>query len=482
MQKKEIALLIVLCFLSRLPQLLSQHLILDGDESIVGLMAKHLYEGKGLPVYFYGQSYGFSIIEVLVIDLFYLFFGITDIAVKLAMLSLWTLGLLLFYLSLKQFSKKQSYLPFFISLLLIFAPVWTVWSMKARGGYISAFVIFNFISYLLFLQQKNRSFLFYVLIGFCLVLLAECQALFLPGLLPILIYRLIPASRLKAGLGILSGLIPTAFVVYLLKKGQSTYWAPQVFKFDQDWMANLVKIPEQIYTNMCGTDYYWELLPLTGLNTAIAIGFTVLILGTPLMALFRMILKKGDSLYSIFSLSILATLFYLIFLDGFSARYLLPLFGFFLFALFVFFDHLSLKPWLGLVFSIPMLVLTYNSFSFKDYTFGTQTRSSLMAVCKELEAKKIEGVFCNDGLLQWQLMFYSKEKLIARFVYPSDRYQPYVQKVNQTFQTKKEAVVMLGFNNFMPLNANDPRIIVAKNYLVYFQPNEEVLKQYGFQF
>lgn len=61
---KQILVIILLCFASRLPQILSSNLFLDGDECIVGLMAKHLFEGIEFPLYFYGQFYGFSLLEV----------------------------------------------------------------------------------------------------------------------------------------------------------------------------------------------------------------------------------------------------------------------------------------------------------------------------------------------------------------------------------------------------------------------------------
>src|SRR5262249_47721494 len=40
---------------SRLPQLFSGDLLLDGDECILGLMAKHVAEGRDFPIFFYGQ-------------------------------------------------------------------------------------------------------------------------------------------------------------------------------------------------------------------------------------------------------------------------------------------------------------------------------------------------------------------------------------------------------------------------------------------
>src|SRR5690554_1188900 len=99
--KYAILIIILLSIVSRMPQLFSEHLILDGDECIVSLMAKHFLESKEVPFFFYGQSYGFSFIEVLFIRVFYFFLGPTEMAVKLAMLSMWTIGIVFFYKTLK---------------------------------------------------------------------------------------------------------------------------------------------------------------------------------------------------------------------------------------------------------------------------------------------------------------------------------------------------------------------------------------------
>ena len=95
--RKTLLLIVLLCIVTRLPQLLSDQLLLDSDECIVGLMAKHSSEGKDVQAYFYGQSYGFTLLETTTIRIFYSLFGISDIAVKMAMLLLWILGILLFF-------------------------------------------------------------------------------------------------------------------------------------------------------------------------------------------------------------------------------------------------------------------------------------------------------------------------------------------------------------------------------------------------
>jgi hypothetical protein len=47
----------------RLPQLLSPNLLLEGDECVLGLMGMHLARRREFPIFFYGQTYGLSVVE-----------------------------------------------------------------------------------------------------------------------------------------------------------------------------------------------------------------------------------------------------------------------------------------------------------------------------------------------------------------------------------------------------------------------------------
>ncbi|MGD8381070.1 MAG: hypothetical protein PVJ11_02910, partial [Syntrophobacterales bacterium] len=91
---------LVLIAMSRLPQLTTPVLNLDGDEAIVALMAKHVSEGQSLPVFFQGQCYGLSLLEVATGSLLFQYFGASAITLKAAMLLLWGLGWIFFVLAI----------------------------------------------------------------------------------------------------------------------------------------------------------------------------------------------------------------------------------------------------------------------------------------------------------------------------------------------------------------------------------------------
>src|SRR5687768_13604782 len=88
-----IAAVIAITIASRIPQLASPHLLLDGDECIAGLMAKHLAEGRAFPVFFYGQTYGLALVEAPTAAAVYLVAGMGPLQLKLSMLALWIAGI-----------------------------------------------------------------------------------------------------------------------------------------------------------------------------------------------------------------------------------------------------------------------------------------------------------------------------------------------------------------------------------------------------
>jgi len=121
----------------RLPQLTSGQVALDGDEAVVGLMARDLLDGRGLPIFFYGQRHGLAVFEVLPLAAAFHVFGITPIVVKATMLALWVVGGLFSVWAASRLGGRTA--GALVGLLLATMPVWIPWSMKARGGYVTAF-------------------------------------------------------------------------------------------------------------------------------------------------------------------------------------------------------------------------------------------------------------------------------------------------------------------------------------------------------
>jgi hypothetical protein len=132
-----LAALTGLSLISRLPQLLSPKLLLDGDESLLGLMARHVAQGREIPVFFYGQHYGLSTVEASAGALAFLVARTGAYPLKFAMLVLRTVGVVCLFLAQARLIGTRK--SFWITAVLVVTPAWADASMNARGGYITAF-------------------------------------------------------------------------------------------------------------------------------------------------------------------------------------------------------------------------------------------------------------------------------------------------------------------------------------------------------
>jgi len=134
-----VAAVVVGTVLTRLPQLLGPHVVLDGDEAVLSLMARRLARLEGLPLYFDGQKYGFSSLETAWVALHYAVLGASPIALKIAMLGLWSAGAAVLALALGRLAGPRA--AWIGALLIVLCPGWGAWSLKGRGGYVTAFLL-----------------------------------------------------------------------------------------------------------------------------------------------------------------------------------------------------------------------------------------------------------------------------------------------------------------------------------------------------
>lgn len=478
MPKKETFLIILLCFLSRLPQLLSNNLMLDGDECIVAVMAKHFYECRELPLYFYGQSYGFSLIEILFIDPFYFLFGISDISVKLAMLLMWTIGVVLFYKTLLLFNLKNSLIPICITLILIFAPAWAVWSMKARGGYLTSFLLTFIITSLIFNERINKKNWIWILTGILLILIFESQPLWLPGLFPLVIYKLYTSEKKKYGLILLGSIVCSEIIFLITKKNIVDVWHPQIFEFSSQMLHAIVDLPRRIYINLTGSYYIsWDIY-LNFITNFWAVCFTALVLSVPVI-LFLLRKKISTLILITFVFSVLGSLSYILLIGDNAARYMLPFLGYFLFLLAFILDATDLKPLVKIITVFFVVVGAISVYTFKDFRYKAHTKENVIHLIETLESKGIHHVFCANALLQWQLMFYSNERIIARFSTQGERYRHNLTAVNNAFRSDRKKVAITGT---LPERSKKWRefINVDDQFYINENPTDILLTNYGF--
>src|SRR5580704_9372043 len=308
--------LAAISLVSRLPQLLSPNLLLDGDECTLGLMARHLAQGKEFPIFFYGQHYGFSSVEAAAGALGFVLFGTGPLPLKVSMLALWTMGVLFLFLALSRLLGASR--SFWITTVLVLNPAWAVWSMKARGGYITSFTATAALLWLLMEERERPSVVRWLIAGVLTFIIYLAQPLWLPGVLPILVVAL--ASRRRM-LGALSYLSVTAAAIYVVR----TSGGPTLG--NSDLIGSLPGVAHQIYVNLTGAYYlWWTLDPPGPATTILAVVWCVMLPAAALMQLYRLLTRQYCLGSHLLFASVCSTLVAVwVLLRPRDARYLLPL-------------------------------------------------------------------------------------------------------------------------------------------------------------
>ncbi len=108
--------------------------VFDSDQAIVGLMAKHLGEGRALPVFTYGQDYQLAIEAWLAAPLFWLF-GPSVLALKLPLL---VINIALVWLLLVVLERELGLRPVLAlvvaSPFILVPPGTAIYFLEASGG------------------------------------------------------------------------------------------------------------------------------------------------------------------------------------------------------------------------------------------------------------------------------------------------------------------------------------------------------------
>ncbi|MDX5321659.1 MAG: hypothetical protein LPK45_11030, partial [Bacteroidota bacterium] len=193
--------LLLLAILSRIPLLYPDSMILDGDEALMGLMSIFQLEKGETPWYFWGQRYGFSLIEVSSISLFHLLLGYQHLAVKLGMMLVWLLALSgsFFFLN-EKLGKRWA---FVVVLLFALHPVWFYWSLKARGGYLTALAASSWLFYFSSIHHRINPWLLGLIIGSFLSLIFMSMKLWFPSSLALSL-GLVATSQKRASIYLVS--------------------------------------------------------------------------------------------------------------------------------------------------------------------------------------------------------------------------------------------------------------------------------------
>jgi hypothetical protein len=490
------AILVVAAGVSRLPQLTSPHLLLDGDEAILGLMAKHLAEGRDVPIFFYGQVYGLSFFEAAAGAVAFRLAGVGDVQLKLAMLAIWLVGVIAMFAALARLVGPRRSL--WASLVFVMLPAWAVWSMKARGGYLTAFAGTALLWYVLVSLRDRPRAASWSQAGALTAVVFLAQRLWLPGVLPVMAWLLVRQRRLSFALAYGAGLAAVIGAAMLVSGTSLAVLTEAPRGRNADLWGSLPFYLEQIYTHLTGFYYLWTAIdpgPLTALVAWLWYGLLVAML---IVHAWRLVSRRFLAISHVLCCSILSTLIATwVLVSAPEPRFLLPLSA--LLVAWVSVEVADLTSWLGVpdwaraaVAGSVIALGTLSQVEFGNYGFlwnrpddGVPERGRLQRAIDYLESHHVRHVFSTNGLLQWQLMFYSEEAIIARYTSGRDRYPSYVADVDRALAAG-EPVAVIGYarpmRDLVQSSGDHDALAIDDRYFVYLGADRDLLTSLGFRF
>jgi hypothetical protein len=455
--------------------------MLDGDECVVALMAKHAYLGKELPVYFWGQNYGFSLIEVLSILPFYAVIGINTLAVKLAMLCLWGVGVVFLYKAMLQINNRYKMLALLFALIIILCPAWVNWSMKARGGYLTSFTLSSIALYLLFYKGRINEYVRFAVLGLLLCLVYESQPFWLAGLLPLVLFRIVETRRWQPALACVATAVGVWALLLLAKSGVTEVYSIHPPELSTDVIITGIKrFPEYVYQSLQGNYLFAWYQDTNSYYTSFAKIFTALIFLVGLSGLLHLLFnRKGFGLFIAATLFIPLVLGYSMLTETMEGRYMLPLTGYTLLAVYIYMNRLNLSVpvHLGATYLVVAAAITTLLFTVRTQTM--YHRQALEESLDYLKEQNIRYVYATDCMLPWEVMFYSDEQILGRMFYFPGRYPVYDTMVDRALYAGEKTAVIGYWHAYAGLELDT--IDRETQYFISTNPTKEMLEK-AFQF
>ena len=475
----------------RMPQFTSDHLLPDQDECVIGMMANHFLKGENFPFFFYGQHYGLSTLEVLLVAAAIKIFGVSVLAIKWPMLLLYLGALTFLFLWIRQ--KLGLWMAFLITLLFAAEPTWLTWAMKARGGYLSALFIGFFLLYL-WSQARIKRYNF-LWSGLLLGLLYHFHLLWFICFVPLYIFYEWPNGIKK----ILAATVITAFIIilfHLIAQNSIELWYKPQTTFNPDinwqqWQKNFkIFLGGHFYF---GYAYNLKYGTLMALKLLYALHMSVFFIAIFLIAKQR----KLNELLLWFALVVFSFLLPLLAFKGvFHFRYWLPFSVCFIGLTVLVLKEIKWPHLKKIVAAIVLLIAffgyraghdiaqmdIYADYFIKDKKHKEQQIKDLIT---ELKKDQKEYYLCNDITLMWLVNYYANDVISLRWKINTDRHNRQVQQVNTYFK-KQQKIDLIGakisFKDWYRDTANLHMKWLSEDYYVITNPDQKILESHGFIF
>jgi hypothetical protein len=495
-----VAALAIVTIISRLPQLLSPNLLLEGDECILGLMGMHLAQGREFPIFFYGQKYGLSIVEAPAAALSFTVFGAGAVPLKIAILAVWTVGIAFYFLAFARVLGNAR--SFWVTLLLVLMPAWAATSMKAWSGYVTAFSVTGATLYVM--TGKGPTIVRWLTAGAMTGIIYFAHPLWLPSLFPVVLYLFwLDRTRISCIGSYVSGIVFFIVIVVTTRThwtagAAETWTGPPIG--DRHPVVELTRLFRQIYLDLTGSYYFGNVVAAGRFTTVMACIWLGLLGVTALIQVYRVLTRKylvwSHLLFASVSSTVIANL---VLLEWRDPRYVLALNAPLVYLVgvefFAFADTYRVPPrrWAtAIAVVLALQAVAINEFANYNYMWWKNSRESpsetktLRKVIGYVRSRGVTHAFAMNALLQWPITFYSGETVIARWKADVDRYPPYIRKVDRALARGDKVAIVgyVGFTYGLERMVRNPDAIVNIDgkYFVYIGPDEDLLKRAGFAF
>ena len=472
------ALGLPLIALIRIPYLSSPFYLLDNDEAVLGIMARHMAAGDGFPLYFAGQNYGLAIFETAPLALAFAVFGESTEVVALTMLALFCAGVLAHGAALTNLAGNAAWgrmLAFALALL----PGWIVWSLKARGIYVSGFLLSGLALVLLTRPEPSRRDLLGA--GALLGLVGLVQPLWLSVCLPFLFLVRRPVREVVAA-GALSGLIWILPLVFA--PSVDPYWQPR--PFENLMVERLSSLPAMLLRAFSGREWPHDPgLGATLVGVTAALAFFSLIVVMAVEAL-----RRRSRLAVVVALAMCASIMHIVALRVWVPRYFLPCTVLSVIAVAVWlklndipFRRAARLTAVATVVTLALVALRVGAPRGGSGGVEVPAEDDLRALIADLEDDGIRGVYAQTSDIQWQILFYGQERIPTRGTSSEDRYPQFPAAVAEAERAGEATTYVADVRQLardLPLDSF-PGYRVGERYLRLDDPEPIMLLVLGFQ-
>ncbi len=375
--------------------------------------------------------------------------------------------------------------------------------MKARGGYLTAFAAAAALMWLLVRPQARETAGRWIAAGVLIAAIWLAQPIWLPSIVPFVLFATVSRRRWTPLALCAAAAALTIGLVKLVPVTSSETWAGPALWNPSIW-GTRVRAAQQIYVNLTGSYYLMSAVDPPGpVTRALAIVWCGVLAFAAGVQLLRVALRRFNRwshvLFASVALTLVANWVLLFARDG---RYLLPLGAPLVMLAAIDVELLPRRVASAMVAAMlvagSVALCEFRNFNFL-WTNGPDSLSEtkrLQLVVNALTSRGIAHVFSMNGLLDTQLIFYSNERITARWANANDRYPPYVAEVDRAL-ADGEPVALVGYTNTsgapgcwdVPICTGGLEQIVANpeaiftvdgKYFVYAGADAPLLRRLGF--